>query len=61
MLWHIKDEMELGESGEMDFNTIFKHKKESGLKYGIVEVERYNFTPMESVKKSLDYMQTTNY
>lgn len=61
MLWHIKDEMELGESGEMDFNSIFKHKKEAGVQYGIVEVERYNFTPVESVKKSFDYLQTTNF
>jgi sugar phosphate isomerase/epimerase len=61
MLWHIKDQAELGESGTIDFNEIFKHKKESGLKYGIVEVEEYNFTPLESVKKSLEYMKTTNY
>ena len=61
MLWHIKDEMELGESGEIDFNNIFKYKKESGLKYGIVEVERYNFTPLESVNKSLIYMRSTNF
>ena len=61
MLWHIKDEMELGESGEMDFNKIFKHKEKAGLKYGIVEVERYNFTPLESVNKSLIYMQSTIY
>jgi len=61
MLWHIKDDAELGASGTMDFNEIFKHKKESGLKYGIVEVEEYNFTPLESVEKSLEYMKTTNY
>lgn len=61
MLWHIKDEMELGESGEIDFNNIFKYKKESGLKYGIVEVERYNYTPLESVSKSLIFMRSTNY
>jgi sugar phosphate isomerase/epimerase len=61
MIWHIKDEKELGESGDMDFNRIFKHKKESGLKYGVVEVEQYNFTPLESVKKSLDYMEKTNF
>ena len=61
MLWHIKDEKELGESGEMDFTEIFKHKKESGLKYGIVEVEKYNFTPLVSVQKSLDYLKSTNY
>ena len=61
MLWHIKDKEELGASGEMDFNSIFAEKKKSGLKYGIVEVEEYNFEPMVSVKKSLDYMETTNY
>ena len=61
MLWHIKDNKELGESGTMNFNEIFKHKKESGLKYGIIEVEEYNFTPLESVKKSLEYLKTTNY
>lgn len=61
MLWHIKDKEELGASGEMDFNSIFAEKKKSGLKYGIVEVEEYNFEPMESVKKSLDYMNSTDY
>ena len=61
MLWHIKDKKELGESGTMNFNEIFKHKKESGLKYGIIEVEEYNFTPLESVQKSLEYLKTTNY
>ena len=61
MLWHIKDKKELGESGTMNFTEIFKHKKESGLKYGIIEVEEYNFTPLESVQKSLEYLKTTNY
>jgi sugar phosphate isomerase/epimerase len=61
MLWHIKDQKELGESGEMDFNSIFDQKEKAGMKYGIVEVEEYNFTPLESVKKSFDFMQTTNY
>ena len=61
MLWHIKDEKELGASGKMDFNTIFASEKKSGLKYGIVEVEKYNFAPLESCKKSLEYLNTTNY
>ena len=61
MLWHIKDEKELGASGKMDFNTIFASKEKSGLKYGIVEVEKYNFDPLVSCKKSLEYMNTTNY
>ena len=61
MLWHIKDNKELGESGTMNFNEIFKHKKESGLKYGIIEVEEYNFAPLVSVEKSLEYLKSTNY
>jgi len=61
MLWHIKDKEELGASGEMDFNSVFAKKKQSGLKYGIVEVEEYNFEPIVSVKKSLDYMEKSNY
>jgi len=61
MLWHIKDEKELGASGKMDFNTIFASKEKSGMKYGIVEVEKYNFDPLVSCKKSLEYMNTTNY
>ena len=61
MLWHIKDKMELGESGTMNFTEIFKHKKESGLKYGIIEVEEYNFAPLVSVQKSLEYLKTTKY
>jgi len=61
MLWHIKDEKELGASGKMDFKTIFASEKKSGLKYGIVEVEKYDFEPLVSCKKSLEYLNTTNY
>jgi hypothetical protein len=45
----------------MDFKTIFAAQKKSGLKYGIVEVEKYSFDPLESCKKSLEYLNTTNY
>ncbi len=61
MLWHIKDEKELGASGEMDFNTIFASQKKAGMKYGIVEVEKYSYEPLESCKKSLEYLNTTNF
>lgn len=61
MLWHIKDDKELGASGNMDFKTIFAQQKVSGMKYGIVEVEKYNFEPLESCKKSLEYMNTTKF
>ena len=60
-LWHIKDEKELGESGKMDFASIFAEREKAGTKYGIVEVERYNFDPIESCKKSLDYLKAQDY
>lgn len=60
-LWHIKDEKELGESGKMDFASSFAKRKKSGAKYGIVEVERYNFEPLESCKKSFEYLNAQDY
>ena len=55
-LLHIKDNKELGQSGMVGFDAIFKNTDTAGTKYLIVEVEKYNFAPEESVKKSLDYL-----
>jgi sugar phosphate isomerase/epimerase len=60
-LWHIKDKEELGASGIMDFAAIFAQKEKSGVKYGIVEVEEYNFPPLESCKKSLEFLKAADY
>ncbi|WP_346856443.1 sugar phosphate isomerase/epimerase [uncultured Draconibacterium sp.] len=60
-LYHIKDEKELGESGKMDFKPTFEKRAQSGAKYGIVEVEGYNFEPLESCKKSLEYLKAQDY
>ncbi|MDR0824893.1 MAG: sugar phosphate isomerase/epimerase [Prevotella sp.] len=56
-LLHIKDNKELGQSGMVGFDAIFKNTDAAGTKHLIVEVEQYNFTPIESVKKSLEYLQ----
>ena len=61
MLWHIKDVKELGASGTMDFAPVFAEKEKAGFQYGIVEVEEYDYDPLESCKRSLDYLQTTNF
>jgi len=61
ILWHVKDEKELGESGKMDFKAIFQNAKGSGMKHIIVEVERYNLPPVESVKKSYDFLKAAEY
>ncbi len=60
-LWHVKDEKELGESGLMDFEPIFKASELSGMQHFIVEVERYNYEPLESVKKSLNFLLEASY
>ncbi|HKK81021.1 MAG TPA: TIM barrel protein, partial [Prolixibacteraceae bacterium] len=60
-LWHIKDEKELGESGNMDFEPIFAKAKQAGMKHIIVEVERYNFEPLVSVEKSYDFLMEAEY
>jgi sugar phosphate isomerase/epimerase len=61
MLWHIKDDKELGASGKMDFAPIFAAKEKAGMKFGIVEVEEYDYDPLVSVEKSLEYLKTTNF
>ena len=58
---HIKDDKELGESGMIGFDAIFKNLDKAGTKYLIVEVENYNFTPAESVKQSLDYLNNASF
>jgi sugar phosphate isomerase/epimerase len=55
-LLHIKDNKELGQSGMVGFDAIFKNTDAAGTKHLVVEVEQYNFTPEESVKKSLEYL-----
>ncbi len=59
--WHVKDEAEVGASGNIDFERIFAYTELSGVKYYVVEVEKYNFEPIESVKVSLDFMKNAEF
>jgi sugar phosphate isomerase/epimerase len=58
---HIKDEAEIGRSGEMDFEYIFTNMGKAGTKYIIVEVEQYNYEPLESARVSLEYLLNADY
>ncbi|MDR1526153.1 MAG: sugar phosphate isomerase/epimerase [Dysgonamonadaceae bacterium] len=58
---HIKDSKELGRSGFVGFDAIFNHIDLAKAKYLIVEVERYNIPPIESVKESLDYLNNADF
>ena len=60
-LWHIKDKAEIGASGMMDFKSIWENAAKSGMKYGIVEVEQYNYDQFTSCKLSLDFLNKANY
>lgn len=60
-LWHIKDKEEVGASGMMDFKSIWAARDVSGMKYGIVEVEKYNFDQFTSCRKSLEFLNNADY
>ena len=55
-LLHVKDYKELGQSGMVGFDAIFRNTDVAGVKHLVVEVEQYNYTPIESITKSLDYL-----
>lgn len=59
--FHMKDVAELGASGEIDFKAALADAEKAGVKYLVVEVERYNFEPTESVKKSFDFLNNADY
>ncbi len=60
-LWHIKDKEEVGASGMMDFKAIWAAAAVSGMQYGIVEVEEYNYDQFTSCKMSLDFLNAADY
>jgi len=58
---HLKDEKEIG-SGPVDFPSVFKALDEIGsLEWGIVEVEEYNYDPLESVRRSYEQLRAWGY
>lgn len=57
--WHVKDELEIGASGNMNFKAIYACRDLSGMKYQVIEQEAFSegLTPFESIKKSYDYLK----
>lgn len=53
---HIKDHREIGQSGMVGFDAIFKNADAAGVKHIVAEIENYSYPVEESVKKSLDYL-----
>jgi len=61
ILWHVKDEKELGASGMMDFESVFTANEVSGMQHFFVEVEKYDYAPLKSVEKSLNFLNNAEY
>ena len=62
ILTHIKDEKEIGASGDMDFKAIFKQMNRNKMKDWYVEIEEYtNNDPLASAKQSFDYLDNARY
>jgi sugar phosphate isomerase/epimerase len=63
-MWHVKDmdkanpekNTEVG-SGSIDYKSIFKHAKQSGVKHVIMEQENFDMEPFASIKQSSDYIK----
>lgn len=53
---HIKDHKEIGQSGMVGFDAIFKNANAAGVKHIVAEIENYSCPVEESVKQSLDYL-----
>jgi len=59
---HIKDEKEIGASGDIDFEAIFNQMNKNKMKDWYVEVERYtDNNAQQSVKESFDYLDKASY
>lgn len=53
---HIKDHKEIGQSGMVGFDAIFKNADTAGVKHIVAEIEDYSCPVEESVKQSIDYL-----
>lgn len=61
-MWHVKDEIEVGDpvTGIVPFPEIYKYASLAGMKYQVVEQEGFpeGSDPYESIKRSCDYVKT---
>ncbi len=61
-LLHIKDETALGVQNIVDYKTVFEQAYAAGvIKDWYAEIERYDGTPEEDVKKSYDFLAAADY
>lgn len=55
-MFHVKDDKEIGQSGMVGFDAIFRNAAVAGVQDIVAEIEGYTCPVEESVKISLDYL-----
>ncbi len=55
-MFHIKDHREIGQSGMVGFDAIFKNAKTAGVRHIVAEIEHYSMPVEKSIEESLDYL-----
>lgn len=58
---HIKDDSIIGDSGEIDFESIFNAAYKNDMENYYVEVERYTLPPEICVERSFDFLDVATY
>ncbi|MDH5825468.1 sugar phosphate isomerase/epimerase family protein [Sphingobacterium faecium] len=58
---HIKDRREIGQSGMVGFDAIFKNAKKAGVKHIFVELEEVSVDLETGLKESIDYLLAAPY
>jgi sugar phosphate isomerase/epimerase len=59
--WHVKEDGELGSTGKVNYEELYSFAKQAGLKYNVAEVEKYNFTPIQSVEMAFQFLYYADF
>ena len=59
---HIKDHREIGQSGMVGFDAIFKHLKTAGVQGIVAEIENYSSEDvLKSIEESINYLKEAKF
>ena len=54
---HLKDHREIGQSGMVGYDAIFRNADVAGVKHIVAEIESYSTSDvLKSVRESIDYL-----
>ena len=56
-MYHVKDDKEIGQSGMVGYDAIFRNADIAGVQAIVAEIEQYTMPVEQSVEESLRYLQ----